>query len=52
MLGISPDPVAKLAKFRDDEGVTFPLLSDPDRSVLEAWGAYGEKRCTARPSPA
>ncbi|MCK5751625.1 MAG: redoxin domain-containing protein, partial [Mycobacterium sp.] len=32
-----------LAKFRDKEGLTFPLLADPDRTVLEAWGAYGEK---------
>ena len=32
-----------MAKFRDDQGLTFPLLSDPDREVLTAWGAYGEK---------
>lgn len=44
VLGISPDKPAKLAKFRDAEGLTFPLLSDPDREVLEAWGAYGEKK--------
>ena len=43
VIGISPDNPAKLAKFRDDEGLTFPLLSDPDRAVLAAWGAYGEK---------
>ena len=43
VLGISPDSPAKLAKFRDAEGLTFPLLSDPDRAVLTAWGAYGEK---------
>jgi peroxiredoxin Q/BCP len=43
VLGISPDKPAKLAKFRDTEGLTFPLLSDPDRSVLTAWGTYGEK---------
>src|SRR5215212_1794015 len=43
VLGISPDQPAKLAKFREAEGLTFPLLSDPDRSVLTAWGAYGEK---------
>ncbi|MGA3255844.1 MAG: peroxiredoxin, partial [Mycobacterium sp.] len=41
VVGISPDPPAKLAKFRDAEGLTFPLLSDPDRKVLAAWGAYG-----------
>ncbi len=43
VLGISPDAPAKLAKFRDKEGLTFPLLSDPGRDVLEAYGAYGEK---------
>jgi peroxiredoxin Q/BCP len=43
VLGISPDKPAKLAKFRDAEQLTFPLLSDPDREVLTAWGAYGEK---------
>ena len=43
VLGISPDSPAKLARFRDKEGLTFPLLSDPDRSVLQAYGAYGEK---------
>jgi thioredoxin-dependent peroxiredoxin len=44
VLGISPDQPAKLAKFRDREGLTFPLLSDPDHAVLEAYGAYGEKK--------
>jgi thioredoxin-dependent peroxiredoxin len=43
VLGVSPDPPAKLAQFRDEQGLTFPLLSDPDRAVLTAWGAYGEK---------
>jgi thioredoxin-dependent peroxiredoxin len=43
VLGISPDQPAKLARFRDKEGLTFPLLSDPDRAVLQAYGAYGEK---------
>ncbi len=43
VLGISPDAPAKLARFRDKEGITFPLLSDPDRTVLSAYGAYGEK---------
>jgi peroxiredoxin Q/BCP len=43
VLGISPDKPEKLAKFRDEEGLTFPLLSDPDRSVMQAWGAWGEK---------
>jgi peroxiredoxin Q/BCP len=43
VVGISPDKPAKLAKFRDDQKLTFPLLSDSDREVLTAWGAYGEK---------
>ena len=43
VLGISPDKPAKLAKFRERDGVTFPLLSDPDKQVLTAYGAFGEK---------
>jgi peroxiredoxin Q/BCP len=43
VLGISPDSPAKLAKFAEREGLTFPLLSDPDKTVLRAYGAYGEK---------
>lgn len=43
VLGVSPDKPAKLAKFRDAEGLTFPLLSDPDKQVLAAYGAFGEK---------
>ncbi len=43
VVGISPDKPAKLAKFRDQQKLTFPLLSDPDRTVLTAWGAFGEK---------
>lgn len=44
VLGVSPDLPAKLAKFRDAQGLTFPLLSDVDRSVLTAYGAYGKKQ--------
>jgi thioredoxin-dependent peroxiredoxin len=43
VVGISPDKPEKLVKFRERDGLTFPLLSDPSRSVLEAYGAYGEK---------
>jgi peroxiredoxin Q/BCP len=43
VLGISPDKPAKLAKFRQTHALTFPLLSDPDRETLQAYGAYGEK---------
>jgi thioredoxin-dependent peroxiredoxin len=48
VVGISPDKPEKLAKFRDAEGLTFPLLSDRDRKVLTAWGAYGEKQMYGR----
>ena len=43
VIGISPAKPEKLARFRDKEGLTFPLLSDPDRKVLTAWGTFGEK---------
>ena len=43
VVGLSPDPPAKLARFRDAEGLTFPLLSDPSKQVLTAYGAFGEK---------
>ncbi|MDL4775654.1 MULTISPECIES: thioredoxin-dependent thiol peroxidase [Thermomonosporaceae] len=44
VVGVSPDAPAKLAKFRQKEGLTFPLLSDPDTKVLQAYAAYGEKK--------
>ena len=44
VLGISPDKPAKLAKFRERDGLTITLLSDPDKAVLAAYGAYGEKK--------
>jgi peroxiredoxin Q/BCP len=43
VLGVSPDAPARLAEFRDQQSVAFPLLSDPDRSTLAAYGAFGEK---------
>jgi len=43
VLGISPDSPAKLAKFRQQEHLTITLLSDPDKAVLTAYGAFGEK---------
>ena len=43
VLGISPDSPQKLAKFRNKESLNFTLLADPDREVLRAYGAYGEK---------
>lgn len=44
VLGLSPDSVADLAEFREREALTFPLLSDPDRTTLTAYGAWGEKQ--------
>jgi thioredoxin-dependent peroxiredoxin len=44
VLGISPDPPDKLAKFRARDSVTFPLLADTDKTVLQAYGAWGEKQ--------
>ena len=44
VLGISPDKPAKLATFRDAEELTFPLLADEDKSVMTAYGAFGEKK--------
>jgi len=43
VLGISKDTPAKLKKFEEQEGLTFPLLSDPDLTVHNAFGTYGEK---------
>jgi peroxiredoxin Q/BCP len=44
VLGISPDSPEKLAKFRERDGLTIALLSDADRSVMNAYGAFGEKK--------
>jgi peroxiredoxin Q/BCP len=43
VVGLSPDKPEKLARFRDAEQLTFPLLSDTSKEVLTAYGAYGEK---------
>ena len=44
VVGISPDKPAKLAKFRERDGLSIPLLSDPDKQVMKAYGAFGEKK--------
>jgi len=44
VVGISPDSPAKLAKFRERDALTFPLVSDADKQVLTAYGAYGQKQ--------
>ncbi|WP_163542913.1 peroxiredoxin [Occultella kanbiaonis] len=44
VVGVSPDPVAKLASFVEAESLTFPLVSDVEHTTLEAYGAWGEKK--------
>ena len=43
VLGISKDEAGPLQKFRDEQHLNFPLLSDPDLTVHRLYGAYGEK---------
>ncbi len=43
VMGISRDDPAKLRAFRERDGLTYPLLSDPDHAVHDAYGAWGEK---------
>ena len=43
VVGISPDAPAKQKKFDDKYGLGFPLLSDEDHAVADAYGAWGEK---------
>ncbi|AZG73464.1 thioredoxin-dependent thiol peroxidase [Shewanella livingstonensis] len=44
VFGISPDPVAKLAKFADKQQLNFALLSDEDHAVADAFGVWGKKQ--------
>ncbi|MGA8787508.1 MAG: thioredoxin-dependent thiol peroxidase [Paenarthrobacter sp.] len=44
VVGVSPDPVKALAKFAAEEHLTFPLLSDEDHAVADAYAAWGEKK--------
>lgn len=44
VVGVSPDSPEKLARFREKENLTITLLSDPDKDMLRAWGAFGEKK--------
>ena len=44
IVGISPDPPEKLLRFREKEGLQITLLSDPEKQVLAAYGAYGTKK--------
>ncbi|CCH71885.1 putative Peroxiredoxin [Nostocoides australiense Ben110] len=44
VVGVSPDSPASLAKFRERDHLTIRLLSDPDKAMLTAYGAFGEKK--------
>jgi peroxiredoxin Q/BCP len=44
VVGISPDPIDRLAEFADEENLPFPLLSDADAEVADAYDSHGEKR--------
>lgn len=44
VVGVSPDSVNSHKKFKEKYNLNFPLLSDPDKKVAEAYGAYGEKK--------
>ena len=48
VLGVSPDDVAKHAKFREKYGLPFTLLADPEHEVAERYGVWGEKRFRGR----
>ena len=43
VLGISPDPVAAIRKFHDNQSLNFTLLADEDHAVCERYGVWGEK---------
>ena len=44
VLGVSPDSINSHKKFREKQGINFPLLSDPDKSAARVYGAFGEKK--------
>ena len=48
VLGVSPDPAARLGKFVDKEQLNFTLLSDEDHAVAEKYGAWGLKKFMGR----
>ena len=50
VIGISPDKAASHVRFRDKYGLQFPLLSDPDHTVMEKYGAWGEKTMYGKPT--
>jgi peroxiredoxin Q/BCP len=48
VVGISPDDAGSHVRFRNKYGLAFPLLTDADHAVMEAWGAWGEKTTYGR----
>jgi len=50
VIGISPDKATSHVKFRDKYGLQFPLLSAPDHTVMEKYGAWGEKTMYGKPT--
>ncbi|MEY2915766.1 MAG: hypothetical protein RL454_695 [Actinomycetota bacterium] len=48
VIGISPDEPKKLATFKKNQDLNFPLLSDPDKATHQAYGAFGEKSLYGR----
>ena len=48
VLGISPDPIKKLAKFVERDALNFQLLSDEDHAVADSYGAWGPKKFMGR----
>lgn len=48
VLGVSPDGTASHARFKEKHGLPFPLLSDPDHRIAEAYGVWKEKRMYGR----
>ena len=50
VIGVSPDDAASHRRFRNKYGLRFPLLTDADHAVMDAWGAWGEKTRYGRTS--
>ena len=48
VLGVSPDSVESHRRFREKQGLRVTLLSDPERKVIQAYGAWGKKKMGGR----
>ena len=47
-LGVSPDPITRLKKFEEKEGLNFTLLSDEDHALADKYGVWGLKKFMGR----